>query len=337
MITKVIETLCLRENLSKSQTRELFEKIVHGELSDIELAAFLVALKAKGECADEIAGAAEALRHAAAPFPRPDGIVADSVGTGGDGKGTVNVSTAVAFIAAELGVKVAKIGNVSVSSKCGTADVLRAAGICIDAPSDVMRKCLDALNICFLFAPLYHAGVRHAMPIRKALATRTIFNMLGPLINPAHPSHQLTGVYDPKLCEIFAHTLQTLGCESALIVHGSGLDEIALHGPTNAALLQRGKIKSFTITPEDAGCKSYPIEALLGGGPEENAAWLKKLLQGKADAAHNEAVAINAGALLWICGKSADIKSGADLARHTIASGKAYERLMKFAEMSNGI
>ena len=333
-IAHTLETLAER-NLTREETAGVFRGIIGGEHAELEIAAILAALKTRGETMAEIAGAAQALRDTALPFPRPNYPYADTCGTGGDGTGTVNISTAVAVIAAELGIPVAKHGNRSVSSRCGSADLLEALGVKLDPAPSVARRCLDEVGLCFLFAPQYHAGVRHAMPARKALGTRTLFNLLGPLANPAAPTWQLVGVYAPSLCRPVAHTLGLLGCETALVVHGSGLDEVALHGPTRAALWKDGAVREITILPEDAGLERRPIEALRGGGPAQNAAWLRGLLAGESDGAGRDAVALNAGAVAWIAGAAPDLRTGTARARDAIASGHGAARLARWAELSH--
>lgn len=332
----IIEMLCRGEDLPEDTCFEVFSRVIAGDVTEIELSSLVTALKAKGETPDEVAGAARALRAAAAPFPSPDYACADTCGTGGDGMQTVNISTAVALVAAEMDIPIVKHGNRSVSSKCGSADVLEKVGVHLEADANVARRCLDETNICFLFAPHYHSGVRHAMPVRRTLATRTIFNLLGPLVNPAAPAHQVMGVYDPKLCRPAAETLGLLGCESALVVHGSGLDEIALHGPTTAAHLVDGRVEEIEITPADAGLNNYPLAALEGGEPDENARWFRRVLAGKGSDAHNAAIAINAGALAMVTGRSDTLRDGAELALETLASGRAGTRLNRFAEVSHG-
>ncbi len=323
-------------HLSQPESYGLFSALVRGELDAIEIAALLAALKVMGEQPPEIAGAAQALRDSALPFPRPDFEYADTCGTGGDGANTVNVSTAAAIVAAEAGVPVAKHGNRSVSSRCGSADVLEAVGVRLDASPEVSRRCLEEVGLCFFFAPQYHPGMRHAMPVRRKLATRTIFNIIGPLANPSQPAWQVVGVYEPRLCRPLAETLSLLGCSAALVVHGSGLDEVALHGPTCAALLRDGEVTELELTPAQAGVGEHPISALAGGEPQENAAWLRELLAGRGSEAHASAVAINAGALLWISGKAPDLRAGTSSARQALASGGAAERLEKWAELSRG-
>lgn len=332
---ELLEPLCARKHLDRQQMRELFARIIGGHCSEIELTALLVALKSKGETPEEIAGAAEALREAAVPFDTAGREVGDSCGTGGDGHHTVNISTAVALVAAELGIPLAKHGNHSISSRSGSADVLERCGVAIDAEPGVARRCLEELDICFLYAPQYHSGVRHAMPVRRALGTRTIFNMLGPLVNPARPAWQVVGVYDPALCVPVARTLGLLGCKAALVVHGSGLDEIALHGPTTAALLRHGEVSALSIEPGELGLRSYPLEELRGGSPEDNAAWLKQLLAGNGRSSHVAIVALNAGALAWIADRADSLRDGLVIARETLATGCCAERLERWAQLSH--
>jgi anthranilate phosphoribosyltransferase len=332
---ELLERLCRNENLAREQVQQLFARIVQGELSEIELSALLIALKAKGETPEEIAGAAQALRDAAQSFSTQGLAVADTCGTGGDGAQTVNISTAVALLSAELGLHVVKHGNRSVSSQCGSADVLEQSGVKIDASPQVAQRCLETERICFLFAPQYHAGVRFAMPVRRALGVRTIFNMIGPLANPAHPRWQLMGVYEPELCRPVAQTLGLLGCAAALVVHGSGLDEIALHGPTRAALYRAGELSEFDIEPQQLGLRPQPIEALRGGDAEANAGWLGQLLAGEGSDAHGDAVALNAGALLWVSGRAENLARGYQRARETLQAGRTAERLRRWAELSH--
>ncbi len=333
-IAGILDTLA-RRNLTRDETSDIFAHLVGAGWSEIELAGLLGALKARGETPEEIAGAAQALRATALPFPRPEYRFADTCGTGGSASGTLNVSTAVAVVVAELGLPVAKHGNRAVSSKSGSADVLEAIGVRLETTPEVARRCLDEIGLCFLFAPQYHAGVRHAMPVRQALGTRTLFNLLGPLVNPARPPLQIVGVYDPALCVPVARTLAMLGTESALVVHGEGLDEIALHGTTRAALYRDGRLSELELTPEEAGLSRHPLEALRGGQPADNAAALEALLAGKDNGAYRDAVAINAGALAWIGGLSESLAEGADLAGAALASGRCAARLKLWIERSH--
>ena len=334
-IASLLDTLS-RRSLARLEAQAVFAHLMRGQYSELEIAALVSALKARGESPEEIAGAAEALRGAARQFPRPDYAFADTCGTGGDGLGTFNVSTAVALVAAEMGIPVAKHGNRSVSSRCGSADVLEAAGVRLDADPAVARRCLDQAGVCFLFAPAYHAGVRHAAPVRKALGTRTIFNLLGPLANPSLPPIQLMGVYDPALCVPLATTLGLLGAEAALVVHGSGLDEIALHGPTTAALWKQGRVTELEMTPEEAGLARRPVETLAGGETDRNLELLVTLLEGQGPAEHREMVALNAGAVAWIAGKAATLADGVGLALSALAGGGGARRLTRWVELSHG-
>ena len=322
-------------SLSESEAEGLFALLVQGRMAEPAIAAMLVALKVKGESVDELIGAARALRAACVPFDRPAYLFADSCGTGGDGAGTINLSTAVAFVAAAAGLPVAKHGNRSFSSLCGSADVLEALGVRLDVPAMVSRRALDETGICFLFAPAYHPGLRHAGPVRKALKVRTMMNVLGPCLNPASPPVQLLGVAEPRLFDPVARTLAALGVERALVVHGGGLDEIAAHAATEAALLADGRIERISLAPEDAGLRRRSLIALEGGGPDENAGRLRALLQGKGSEAEAEAVALNTGALLMVAGKAATLRQGTTLALDTLASGRPFALLQALVETTN--
>ena len=321
-------------DLTREETRQLFDALVRGELSDAEISELLVTLKRKGETSEEIAGAAQALLDAANPFPRPDYRFADVVGTGGDGSNTINISTAVAFVAAEAGLPVAKHGNRAVSSKCGAADLLEQFAFRLDMNPSTARACLDQTGVSFLFAPHYHGGIHHAMPVRKRLATRTIFNILGPLVNPSRPPIMLVGVYDPKLCQIVAESLKLLGCQRALVVHGQGLDEIALHGPTMGVELVEGEILERKICPSDFGARSFPVSAIAGGAPSENAQAISAVLAGKGQTAHAAAVAVNTAALLVLADVAESYSDAYQLAQDTLATGKAMARLERSAAFS---
>jgi anthranilate phosphoribosyltransferase len=333
-VEQAIDRLCAGESLTETAAEALFAKVVAGGMGEVQLAGLLVALKAKGEAVEELAGAARALRAAALPFPRPDSLFADTCGTGGDGSGTINISTAVAFAAAACGLPIVKHGNRSITSRCGSADVLERLGARLDLSPEASRLLLDSVGVCFLFAPHYHPGMRHAGPVRKALGVRTIFNMLGPCLNPALPPVQIVGVPSPALVEPIARTLDALGCARALVVHGSGLDEIALHGPTVAMRVNDGHFDLCEITPELAGVGRAPLSAIAGGGAEENAARLVALLEGKGSEAEQAMVAINAGALLTLAGLQSDLRAGTQAALDALASGAAGERLHAFVEAS---
>lgn len=331
-----LEQLYRRENLDSKALEGLFARLVAGELDPVLLAALLVALKVKGESGSEIAAAARALRAAAKPFPRPDYVFADCCGTGGDGQATLNVSSGVALTAAACGLPIAKHGNGSVSSRSGSADVLAELGINVRADRETSRRCLDEVGVAFLFAPDYHPGIAHAMPVRKALATRTLFNVLGPLVNPARPPCQLVGVYAPELVRPIAEALLLLGVERALVVHGSGMDELALHGPTTAARVAGGAIQPLVLTPRDAGLDEQPLAALRGGAAADNASALAAVLAGGGRAAYRDAIAFNTGALLWVTGLADDAAAGTAQALAALADGSALARLGRCREVSHG-
>lgn len=323
-------------SLAADESYHAFRGIIAGRFHEIEVAALLSALKTRGESPAEIAGAARAMREGAVPFARPSGPVADTCGTGGDGAGTINISTAAAFVAAAAGLPVAKHGNRAISGKCGSADVLERAGVQVEVAPVVARRCLDDAGICFLFAPAYHPGMRNAAGVRRTLRTRTVFNLLGPLANPARPDVQLVGVYAPHLVRPAAETLAQLGVASALVVHGSGLDEIALHGPTRAVRVERGILESIEFTPGDAGLRTRPLHALHAPAPDESGTWLTRLLAGHGDDAHSEAVALNAGALLWVSGNATSLRAGTTMALDLLRSGAPRERLEQLVEVSRG-
>jgi len=329
-IAGILENLYQAQPMTQQESQTLFSAIVRGELDPAQLAAALISMKVRGEQPAEIAGAAKALLADAEPFPRPDYKFADIVGTGGDGTNSINISTASAFVAACCGAPVAKHGNRSVSSRSGSSDLLAAFGIRLDMPAAESRAALDDLGLCFLFAPQYHTGFRHAMPVRKALKTRTLFNVLGPLINPARPPLALIGVYSADLVRPIAETLRTLGYERAAVVHGGGMDEVAIHAPTQVAELKNGEIVTYELTPQDIGLDNYPISALLGGEPEENRDILARLLQGNGDPAHEAAVAANVAMLLRLFGHE-DLKFNAQKALAVMRSGEPFRRVTALA------
>ncbi|MCM0147272.1 anthranilate phosphoribosyltransferase [Photobacterium galatheae] len=329
-IYQITEKLYDQQTLTKDESQTLFDAIIKGDVEPAMLAAILTALKIKGETPDEIAGAATALLANAAHFPRPDYDFADIVGTGGDGANTINISTTSAFVAAACGVKIAKHGNRGVSSKSGSSDLLDKFGINLAMSAQEARAALDEQGVCFLFAPQYHSGVRHAMPARQAMKTRTIFNLLGPLINPARPSIELMGVYDAALVRPIAETMIALGMKRAAVVHGSGLDEVAIHGPTLVAEIINGDIREYTVTPEDFGLQTHPLDAIKGGDPDENRAIIKNILTGKGTDAQQGAVAVNVALLLRLFGQE-DLKANAQQAIKVMQSGKAYQLVEQLA------
>jgi anthranilate phosphoribosyltransferase len=323
-------------DLDRSSAQELFGRIVEGSLSEPLMAAAFVALRVKGETSEELIGAAQALRAAAQPFPTPSYLFADSCGTGGDFSGSINVSTAAGLVAAACGLPVVKHGNRSFTSKCGSADVLEALGARLDLTPMESREILDRTGFCFLLAPQYHPGIAHAGPVRRALKVRTIMNLLGPCLNPARPKVQLLGVADPKLLRPIAETLRALGVERALVVHGSGLDEVALHGFTRAVSMVGNELEELEITPEEAGLSRMPVEQIAGGSPQENALRLRDILTGSGRPADIAVVALNAGALLLTAGKVADVREGVGFAMEAMRSRRARALLDAFVEASRG-
>nr|WP_086939584.1 anthranilate phosphoribosyltransferase [Thaumasiovibrio occultus] len=329
-VLQLTEKLYQQETLTEAQSQQLFDAIIKGDVDPIVLSAALTALKIKGEEPSEIAGAAKALLDNANDFPSPDYDFADIVGTGGDGANTINISTTAAFVAAACGLKVAKHGNRGVSSKSGSSDLLDKFGIDLAMPAETAREALDELGVCFLFAPQYHGGVRHAMPVRQTLKTRTIFNVLGPLINPARPNIELMGVYDEALVRPIAETMVAMGMKRAAVVHGSGLDEVAIHGETKVAEIRDGQIEEYTLTPADFGVNTYPLEAIKGGEPEENRAIVTAILNGQGTDAQQSAVAINVALLMRLFGEE-DLKANTQKALDVMASGSALTLVEKLA------
>lgn len=329
---QLLSLLFSGQALSQAQTRRLFEAIINGELAPEQLAGALIALKVRGETTAELCGAVEASLQASQPFERPDYPFADIVGTGGDGANTINISTASAITAAACGLKVAKHGNRSVSSKSGASDVLTALGVNVSMSAQTARQALDQTGICFLFAQQYHQGFKHAVGVRQALKTRTIFNILGPLINPARPKRQLLGVYSPDLLMPYAQAVQQLGHEHTIIVHGSGLDEVALHGQTEVIEVRDGKLERYTLSPTDFGLPITPLEALKGGEPAENARAIQALFAGNGATAHAHAVALNT-ALLMKLFSNENLKQNAELVLDTLAQGKPAEVLAQLQQI----
>lgn len=331
-----IAALLDRRDLDRDAAHCLFERIVDGSLSEPLMSAAFVALRVKGETSEELIGAALALRSAARSFPAPSYLFADSCGTGGDFSGSINVSTAAGIVAAACGLPVVKHGNRSFTSKCGSADVLEALGARLDLSPLESREILDQTGFCFLLAPLYHPGIAHAGPVRRALKVRTIMNLLGPCLNPALPKVQLLGVPEPGLLRPIAETLHALGVERALVVHGSGLDEVAIHGFTQAVRLVDGELEDLEITPEQAGLRRLPLEQIVGGAPSQNARRLRALLRERGKEADETVVALNAGALLMTAGKVDNLRQGTVKAIDAIRSGRAGEVLDGFIEASRG-
>jgi len=330
-----LDQLVESQDLSQKDTELFFKQVLNGEVEPALLGSVLTALKIKGETPSEIAGAAVAIRSAATIFPDKDYPVADCVGTGGDGANTINISTTAAILSAACGLKMAKHGNRSVSSMSGSADLLEAFGVNLNMSPATASNCLDKANLCFLYAPAYHSGFKHAGPVRKAMGIRTLFNILGPLVNPAAPQIMLLGVYTPELLHPIAQALQLTGVKRAFVVHGSGLDEIALHGDTQIIEIKEGKLIEQTISPQDFGLENYTLEEIKGGTPQENADIIKAILSGKGQKAHNAAVIINCAALLYLHDKANDLKTAAELASDVLKSGRGLETLEQLIYLSN--
>jgi len=314
------------EILLSDAAERAFEIIISGEATQAQIGAFLAALAVRGASSIEIAAGARAMRKAMVAVPT-SGLVIDVCGTGGDGAHSLNVSSAVAFVLAGAGVRVAKHGNRAMSSKSGAADVLEALGVTLSASPAQLTNALESANVAFLFAQNHHPAMRHVAGARKELGFRTIFNVLGPLSNPAGAQRQLVGVFSAKLVEPLAQALRDLGAERAMVVHGrEGLDEISISGPTLVAELHDGDIRTFEITPEDAGLMRTPAEAIKGGDAAFNAKALRALLEG-ADDPYHDVVVLNAAAAFMVAGKAETLRDGAKLADESLRSGKALNAL----------
>ncbi len=326
-------SLILGRSLTEPEMESAMAEIMEGRVPENEIAAFLTDLAQRGETVDEITGAARALRKKAATIRAPRDAL-DCCGTGGDGIGTYNISTAVALVAASCGVPVAKHGNRAASSKSGAADVLESLGVNLGVPHEKLEQALRELNFCFLMAPRHHEAVRHVVPVRKKLGFRTIFNLLGPLANPAGTRYQLMGVFDRKWIVPLAQTLGRLGSKKAWIVHGSdGLDEITLTGPTYIAMLENGQVTETTVEPKDFGLASVRAEELLGGAASENAKALQALLDDNPSA-YRDIVIANCAAVLNVHGSASTLKEGVALAAKAIDSGAALEVLNNYRKFT---
>jgi anthranilate phosphoribosyltransferase len=335
------------QSLSRDEARAVMSEVLTGQCTDAQIAALLVALHMKGETVEEIVGFAEAIRAAAAPLPiatnstidvsgtERDALV-DTCGTGGDASGTFNISTATALVAAGAGVRVAKHGNRSVTSKCGSADVMEALGISISLPPERVAECLKEVGIAFLFAPMMHSAMKYVQPARRELRLRTVFNLLGPLTNPAHATAQVVGVYSDDLVEKLAEALSMLGLRRAIVVHGSdGLDEITISGPTRIAEVRDGQVRTYEVTPEEFGLAPMPIQTLTGGDAPENARIIREVLSGKKSPCR-DVVLLNAAATLVAAGRSSHLSEAMPLAATSIDSGSAAAKLEALAKFTQG-
>ena len=329
-----LQMLIDNQSLSYEDMKAAAQQLFQGDVTDSEMAAFLVALKSKGETVDEIAGLVEVLLENALPFPKEIRGVMDNCGTGGDGSSSFNVSTTAAFVIAGAGIKVAKHGNRSVSSKTGSADVLEMIGVNLRMPQEAMEELLHEIGIAFLFAPHVHPKLGQIMKVRKDLKMPTIFNLIGPLTNPIALDYQLVGIYDRKYVDTFAAVLNKLGRKRAVVINGAGcMDEASLQGENQISFLENGSIHSFTLTPEEVGLKTYSNKSIVGGDAQVNAQILKDVLKGR-EGAHRDTVLLNAGLGIYAAGGAATVQEGIGLARESIDSGRAYEILYRMIEKS---
>jgi len=334
------------QSLSREEARAVMAEVLTGKCTDAQIAALLVALHMKGETVEEIVGFAEAIRAAATPLSihqnstvdvsgtGRDALV-DTCGTGGDASGTFNISTATALVVAGAGVRVAKHGNRSVTSKCGSADVMEALGVSISLPPTRLAACLEEVGIAFLFAPAMHSAMKYVQPARRELRLRTVFNLLGPLTNPAHASAQVVGVYSVELVEKLAEALSMLGLHRAIVVHGlDGLDEITITGPTRVAEVREGSVRTYEVTPEEFGIERAPIEDISGGDAAVNAAIIREILSGRKSP-KRDVVLLNAAAALVAAGRADHVAEALPLAARSIDSGAAAEKLEAMVRFTN--
>ena len=333
MIREAIGQVVAGQNLTQDEAAQSMNEIMEGEATPAQIAAFITALRIKGETVDEITGMATTMRQKSLKVTT-DGLLVDIVGTGGDGQNTINVSTAAALVAAAAGVKIAKHGNRAASSACGSADVLEASGVKVDLGPDGVKRCIEEVGFGFMFAQAFHPAMRHAGGPRREIGIRTVFNILGPLTNPASAHAQLLGVADPVVGDKMAQALGRLGIRRAMVVHGEeGLDEISISGPTTVWDLGDGAVRSYIVTPEDAGLSRAPTKAILGGSKEENARHLRAVLQGNGGPML-DVVLLNAAAALVVGGNAPDLREGVQQAREAVASGAATETLEALAKLS---
>ena len=333
ILTRAIDRVAQRENLSAAEAEEVLALIMGGEAGDTQIAAFLIALRTKGETADELAGLARAMRRHATRVETGRGDLLDTAGTGG-GRTTFNVSTTAALIAAGAGCAVAKHGNRSATGLSGSADVLEALGARLDVPPEHVARCIEQAGFGFMFAPAHHGATRYVVPVRKELAVRTIFNFLGPLTNPAGATRQLIGVSDPGMLDVMADALSRLGAERALVVSShDGLDELSTSAPTTVVEVNEERIERYTVAPGDCGLEESPAGAVSGGTPEANAATTRAILAGESGPARDLAV-LNAGAAIYAGGRAESIADGVRLAQEAVDSGAAARTLDAYLELS---
>lgn len=334
-LPQAIARLIERGDLSDADMTAVMHAVMSGQATPAQIGGFLVALRMKGETATEIAAAARVMRELATPMPVTDQTyLVDTCGTGGDGRGLFNVSTTAAFVVAAAGGRVAKHGNRSVSSRSGSADVLEAAGVRLDLAPEAVARCIDALGVGFLFAPAHHGAMRHAVGPRRELGVRTLFNLLGPLTNPARAPNQLLGVFDAAWVEPMAQVLGVLGSRHVMVVHAEdGLDEISIQAPTRVAELRAGEVVNHVLTPEDFGVPRQSLASLEIGSPDDSLALMREVLGGAVGAAR-DIVLVNAAAALYVAGRATDLRAGMALAAAAIDSGEAGRRLHALVQRS---
>jgi anthranilate phosphoribosyltransferase len=335
MIKEAIKNLVEKKDLTVDQMRQAMLEILSGTTDTADIVAFLTSLNAKGETVEELTAAVSVMIKYIDAIVVDKPNILDTCGTGGDKKGTFNISTAVAFVASGAGITVAKHGNRSVSSKCGSADILEALGVSINMDKNKIKKCLEEIDIAFLFAPNLHPAMKHVMPARKQIATKTMFNILGPLINPARATNQLIGVYSPRWTGILARVLYNLGTIHVMVVHGKdGLDEVTTTDSTVVSESHAGEFRDYEITPEDFGFKRADLQDLKGGSIQENARIVLDVLKGKKGP-QRDIVLLNAGCAIYVANKAKSITEGIGLAVESIDSGRAFEKLQLLKKYSH--
>lgn len=335
-VQQALGQLLERRDLSMADMNDVMRQVMTGDATPAQIGGLLVALRMKGETVDEVAAAAQVMRELASSVKANPAAI-DIVGTGGDSSSTFNISTSCAIVAAAAGVKVAKHGNRSVSSKSGAADLLETAGVNIELDSDAVARCVEEVGVGFMFAPRHHSAMKHAIGPRREMGVRTVFNLLGPLTNPAGARRQLLGVYDAAWVKPIADVLNKLGSEHVLVVHGDGgMDEISLSGDTHVAELNNGQVTEYNINPELYGIKPQAIDAIQVDGPEQSLAMIHSVLNNE-DGAARDIVLMNSGAALYVGGAADSIESGVELARETLASGAAAAKLQQLVQFSQGL
>lgn len=335
MLQHVIQKLSNKQDLTRHEAYDAMNEIMSGQATPVQIAAFLMGLRLKGETVEEIAGCAQVMREKAVRIQTKHQTLVDTCGTGGDASGTFNISTTAAIIASAAGAVVAKHGNRAVSSKCGSADVLKALGVNIEIPPEKAAQTLDEIGITFLFAPTMHGAMKYAAPVRKELGVRTIFNILGPLTNPAGAQRQVLGVFSPTLTETLAGVLKELGSEYALVVHGEGgFDELSTLGVTKVSRLRHGEVTTYEIRAQELGLQPTDLESLRGGDVERNVSILRSILEGNKGATRDIAL-LNSGAALLVAGKTDSLQDGIRMAAEAIDSGAAKRKLNDWIDATN--